>query len=62
MVNIPSVPNCKSATQTVVITGNPATTNITTTYWFAKNVGIIKSESVSGGTTNTSILTDYILN
>lgn len=51
-----------SIAQTVVITGNPTATNLTTTYWFAKNVGIIKSETVNAGTTSTSVLTDYILN
>lgn len=43
-------------------TGNgiPSST-ISTEYWFAKNVGIIKSTTTSSGTVNTNILVDYIL-
>ncbi len=48
--------------QVITITGMPGTTNVETTYWFAKNVGPIKSETVSNGSTTTSILTDYVIN
>ncbi len=48
--------------QTITITGMPDTTTVETTYWFSKNVGPIKSETVSNGSTTTSILTDYVLN
>jgi hypothetical protein len=48
--------------QTLTITGMPGNTLIETTYWFSKNVGPIKSETISNGSTTTSILTDYVLN
>lgn len=48
--------------QSVTITGQPNATTIETTYWFAKNIGPIKSQTVSNGTTTTSNLTDYVLN
>lgn len=47
--------------QVVSVASQPNTT-IQTTYWFAKNVGPIKSQTLSNGTTTTSILTDYVLN
>jgi hypothetical protein len=48
--------------QTILLTTSPTPTQVETTYWFAKNVGPIKSETLSNGTTTTSILTDYVLN
>lgn len=48
--------------QVITITGMPGTTNVETTYWFSKNVGPIKSQTVSNGSTTTSILTDYVIN
>lgn len=48
--------------QAITITGQPGTTAIETTYWFAKNVGPIKSETISNGSTTTAILTDYVIN
>lgn len=47
-------------TQIASMAGAPSTTAVTE-YWFAKNVGIIKSITLSGGTTFTSILVDYTL-
>ncbi|NJM80291.1 MAG: hypothetical protein HC854_13015 [Flavobacterium sp.] len=46
--------------QAATFPGAPATT-INTEYWFAKNVGIIKSVSTSNGTSYTSNLVDYTL-
>jgi hypothetical protein len=37
------------------------TSNVETTYWFAKNIGPIKAQTVSNGETLTSILTSYTL-
>jgi hypothetical protein len=48
--------------QSITITGMPGTTTIETIYWFSKNVGPIKSQTISNGSTTTSILTDYVLN
>lgn len=47
--------------QTITLPGSPNST-IETTYWYAKNVGPIKSQTINNGTTTTSNLTDYILN
>jgi hypothetical protein len=47
--------------QTISLPGSPNST-IETTYWYAKNVGPIKSQTLANGATNTAILTDYVLN
>lgn len=39
-----------------------STSSIDTEYWFAKNVGPIKTVTTSGGTIYESILIDYIIN
>ena len=44
-----------------VSTISGATTTGTTEYWFAKNVGPLKSETTFAGGTSTSILVDYTL-
>ncbi|CAM3535219.1 hypothetical protein FLGE108171_02050 [Flavobacterium gelidilacus] len=47
----------------VLNVSNQGTTSTTTTdYWYAKDVGPIKSVTTSGGTTTTSDLISYILN
>lgn len=47
-------------TQTGTFTGAPAVT-VNSEYWFARNVGIIKTVSTSNGTSYTSTLVDYTL-
>jgi hypothetical protein len=47
-------------TQISSLAGAPSTSAVTE-YWYAKNVGIIKSITVSGGNTYASILVDYTL-
>lgn len=48
--------------QTLSMASSPNST-VETTYWYAKNVGPIKSQTTNNGVpTTTAILTDYVLN
>lgn len=47
--------------QNVSMDGVPATT-VNSEFWYAKNIGLIKSTTSSGGVNNESILVDYTLN
>lgn len=48
---------------TSTMTGFPMPpTVVTTEYWFAKNVGPVKAVITTGGTTNTTVLVDYLIN
>jgi hypothetical protein len=48
--------------QTISMANSPNST-IETTYWYAKNVGPIKSQTTNNGVpSTTAILTDYVLN
>jgi hypothetical protein len=49
-------------TQEVSIAGMPTSTTTESIYWFAKDVGPIKTEMSSLGTVTTTILTDYLIN
>lgn len=48
--------------QEVSIPGMPTPTTTESIYWFAKDVGPIKTEMSSLGTVTTTILTDYLIN